>query len=117
MKLLPLETELGFEVIEVIGLFEPYGEIPRRYIAKILGDADIIVRIGNENDPTYQHWRFGKHEGQFSTKEWHPISSLFGKHANDVKQVKSDAEFGADEHQNGHKVLLIKAEIKRITKT
>jgi len=111
-----LEIELGFEEIEVVGLFDPYDDVPHYFAAKVLGDSDIIVRIGTINDPTYQHQRFGTFANtKFAKPMWHPVSNLFSGHANDVRQVLSDAEFGADEFLNQTAVLPVKTEIKRKT--
>jgi hypothetical protein len=109
-----LEIELGFELIEVIGMFDPYDDNPHYFAAKVLGDSDVIVRIGTINDPTYQHQRFGTFANtKFTEPMWHPVSNLFSGHANDARQVLSDAEFGADEFQNQTIVLPVKAEINR----
>jgi hypothetical protein len=111
-----LEIELGFEPIEVVGMFDPYDDNPHYFAAKVLGDSDVIVRIGTEKDPTYQHKRFGRFENtKYTEPKWHPISGLFSGHANDPRQVLSDAKFGADEFQNPTKVLPSKAEIRRKT--
>ena len=113
MTLSPLEIELGFQVIEVLGVCDPYAENPIDWVAKVLGESDIVIRIGDMNNPTYQHQRFGRFDNlPTSPAGWHPISNLFGGHASDPRQVICDAQFGADEIGKQIIVLPIKADIR-----
>jgi len=113
MKLSDLESELGFQEIETLGLFDPYAEFPQRWAAKILGESDIIVRIGTPENPTYQHWRFGRFENlPKSNPGWRPIGSLFDGDASKLRQVISDASFGVNETKKLNAILPVKAEIK-----
>ena len=99
-------------------MFDPYDDAPHYFPAKILGDSDVVIRIGPDSDPTYQHHRFGRYENTPNTEPmWHPIGNLFGNDAGNPRQVIIDAGFKANEENKANVVLPIKATINRIKST
>jgi len=114
MNFLPIEIELGFQEV---GVFDILGHDQSGWTyvpAKVLGDSDIVVRFGYENDPSYQHRRFGVHENfPNSTPMWHGINNW----SSDARQVIIDAQLTdgqchADEVGKIIFVKPVKAEIR-----
>jgi hypothetical protein len=109
MKFSPLEKELDFCVIEVVNLFDTSSGLSTYEVVKILGESDVIARIGGKSDPEYQHRRFGRCDNlPTSEPKWFPVSNF----SRDLKQVIADAHFEADEIDKRILILPAKAHFR-----
>jgi hypothetical protein len=108
MNLLPIEIEPGFQEI---GVFDILGHNQSGWTcvpATVPGDSDIVVRLGYEKDPGYQHIWFGVHENlPNSTPIWHGINIW----SSNVRQVITDAQLTDGQHHADEvgKIILVRA--------